>query len=175
VSRPLVALGIVTAAALAAAAVFAVLYATKEPTTTRTVLVKPCGDRVFGHVRSLRRSAGRWVMRFDPEWFTSGVTANVAAAEDGVVPPGEPVPNDNYRIDEGHRLLTYLVAPNARVTVITRHGNPAQLGATPITVAQLAALVRGEKPIELFEPLDTGMWIRVHVDTACAIDQQFQP
>jgi len=114
-------------------------------------------------------------MRFDPEWFTSGLTANVAAAEDGVVPPGEPVPNDNYRIDEGHRLLTYLVEPNARVTVITRHGDPVQLGATPITVAQLAALVRGKKPIELFEPLDTGMWIRVHVDTVCAIDQQYQP
>jgi len=50
-----------------------------------------------------------------------------------------------------------------------------QLGATPITVAQLAGLVRGKQPIELFEPLDTGMWIRVHVDTVCAIDQQYQP
>ena len=173
-SRPLVALGIVAAAAIAVACAVVVLYATQEP-STRTVLVGPCGDRTFGHVTSLTRSTGRWVMRFDPEWFTSGLTANVAAAEDGVVPPGEPVPNDNYRIDEGHRLLTYLVAPNARVTVITRHGDPVQLGATPITVAQLAALVRGEKPIELFEPLDTGMWIRVHVDTVCAIDQQYQP
>jgi hypothetical protein len=173
-SRPLVALGIVAVAAVAAASVFGVLYATQEP-TTRTVLVKPCGDRTFGHVKSLTRSTGRWVMRFDPEWFTSGLTANVAAAEDGVVQPGEAVPNDNYRIDEGHRLLTYLVAPSARVTVITRHGNPVRLGATPITVAELAALVRGEKPIDLFEPLDTGMWIRVHVDTVCAIDQQYQP
>jgi hypothetical protein len=174
VSRPLVALGIVAAASIAAAAVFGVLYATQEP-ATRTVLVKPCGDRTFGHVKSLTRSTGRWVMRFDPEWFTSGITANVAAAEDGVVQPGEPVPNDNYRIDEGHRLLTYLVAPSARVTVITRHGNPVELGATPITVAELAALVRGKKPVDLFEPLDTGVWIRVHVDTVCAIDQQYQP
>jgi hypothetical protein len=174
VNRPVVALGIVAAAALAATAVFAVLYATKEP-ATRTVLVKPCGDRTFGHIRSLTRSTRRWMMRFDPEWFTSGLTANVAAAEDGVVQPGEPVPNDNYRIDEGHTLLTYLVAPTARVTVLTRHGNPVQLGATPITVAELAALVRGEKPIDLFEPLDTGVWIRVHVDTVCSIDQQYQP
>jgi hypothetical protein len=113
-------------------------------------------------------------MRFDPEWFTSGLTSNVAAAEDGVEQPGEPVPNDDYRIDEGHRLPTYLVAPNARVTVITRHGNPAQLGATPITVAQLAALPLGEKVIDLFEPVDTGMWIRVQIDTVCAIDQQYQ-
>jgi hypothetical protein len=174
VSRPLVALGLVASAAVVAAVALAVLYATKEP--TRTVVVEPCGpDRIFGHVASLSRVAGRWEMRFDPAWFTSGVTANVAAAEDGVVQPGEPVPNDNYRIDEGHRLLTYLVRPDARVTVLTQRGDPAQLGATPITVAQLAALVRGERPVELFEPLDTGVWIRVDVDTVCAIDQQYQP
>jgi hypothetical protein len=139
--RPLLLLGAVAAVAVAAAVAFGVLYATKEP-ATRTVLLKPCGDRTFGHIRSLvRDSSGRWVMRFDPAWFTSGVTANIAAAEDGVVEPGEPVPNDNYRVDEGHRLLTYLVAPGARVTVLTRHGDPAQFGATD---RRLAA--RGARP-----------------------------
>jgi hypothetical protein len=112
-------------------------------------------------------------MRFDPAWFTSGVTANTAAAEDGVVEPGEPVPNDNYRIDEGHRVLTYLVAPDAHVTVLARHGD--QFGATTIAVPTLAQLAAGEKPIELFEPLDTGVWIRVHVDTICDIEQQYLP
>jgi hypothetical protein len=160
--------------ATAVAVVFAVLYLTHEP-ATRVVLVRPCGDRTFGHVASLERDSGRWLMRFDPAWFTSGLTASTAAAEDGVVEPGEPVPNDNYRIDEGHRLLTYIVAPGARVTVLTRHGDPARFGATRITVSQLAQLVRGEKPVQLFEPLDTGVWIRVHVDTVCAIDQQYQP
>lgn len=175
VSRSLLLLGAVAAVAVAAGVAFGALYATKEP-ATRTVLVQPCGDRTFGHIRSLVRDrSGRWVMRFDPAWFTSGVTANVAAAEDGVVEPGEPVPNDNYRVDEGHRLLTYLVATGARVTVLTRRGDPAQLGATPIGVSQLAALVRGEKPIELFEGLDTGVWLRVHVDAVCRIDQQYVP
>ena len=168
------AVAVAAAVAIAAAAVFAVLYFTDEP-STRTVLVRPCGDRTFGHLASLERDSGRWLMRFDPAWFTSGLTASTAAAEDGVVEPGEPVPNDNYRIDEGHRLLTYVVAPHARVTVLTRHGNPAQCGATRITVPQLAHLVRGERPVRLFEPLDTGVWIRVHVDTVCAIEQQYQP
>ena len=172
-SRALVTVGIVAVGALAAAAVLGGLYATKP--STRTVLAKPCGERTFGRVRSLTRGGGRWVMRFDPAWFTSGLTANVAAAEDGVVQPGEPVPNDNYELDEGHRLLTYLVAPGAPVTVITRRGDPAQLGVTPVTVAQLAALLRGAKPVDLSEPLDSGMWIRVHVDTVCAIDQQYRP
>ena len=114
-------------------------------------------------------------MRFDPEWFTSGVTANDAAAEDGAVEPGEPVPNDNYRVDEGHRLLTYLVPADTHVTVLTKEGDPQSFGATPITVTQLAQLVDGEKPVELYEPLDTGVWIRVDIDTVCAIDQQYAP
>jgi hypothetical protein len=158
----------------AAAATFAALYVTEEP-STKTVVRRPCGERIFGHIASLRRTSGRYELRFDPAWFTSGVTANTAAAEDGVVTPGEPVPNDNYRIDEGHRLLTYLVAPKARVTVLTRRGDPAGFGATPISVATLAKLVHGAQPIALFEPLSTGVWLRVRVDTACSIDQQYQP
>ena len=87
------------------------------------------------------------------------------------------MPNDNYRIDEGHRLLTYLVSPTAHVTVLTRNGEPAGFGATHITVSELSQLVRGQKPkpVELFEPLETGVWIRVDVDVVCAIEQQYQP
>ena len=161
------------AVATSAAAVAAV-YVARAP-EERVVVQKPCGERIFGHIASLGQRIGRYEMRFDPAWFTSGVTANTAAAEDGVVEPGDPVPNDNYRIDEGHRLLTYLVSPTAHVTVLTRNGEPAGFGATPITVSELAQLVRGENPVELFEPLDTGVWLRVRNDSACAIDQQYLP
>ena len=47
--------------------------------------------------------------------------------------------------------------------------------STPVTVSDLAQLVSGGKPVELFEPIDTGFWIRVHVDTVCALDQQYHP
>ena len=114
-------------------------------------------------------------MRFDPEWFLSGETANEAAAEDGAVEPGQPVPNDNYRLEEGHRLLTYLVPDNAHVRVLTRRGDPAQLGATPISVAELGRVLRGTSDVSLFEPLDTGVWIEVEGDTVRSIDQQYQP
>ena len=157
-----------------AAVVFAVLYFGDEP-ATKTVIEKPCGDRIFGHIKSLAPRGDHFEMRFDPAWFTSGETANTAAAEDGAVEPGEPVPNDNYVIEEGHRSLTYIVPPGAHVTVLTRKGDPANLGATPVTVAQLAQIVHGGKQIELTEPLDSGIWIRVHIDTACSIDQQYRP
>jgi hypothetical protein len=154
------------------AGVFAALYFTDDEDETAAVT---CGDRSFGHIATLTPDGDGYRMRFDPAWFTSGETANDAAAEDGVVEPGQPVPNDNYRIEEGHRLLTYLVPADTRVTVLTREGDPQSFGATPITVAELAQLVDGEKPIELYEPLDTGVWIRVDIDTVCAIDQQYLP
>ena len=167
----LIALAVVAAAAAVAAGIFAGLYFTDDDETAATA----CGDRSFGHIATLTPDGDGYRMRFDPAWFTSGETANDAAAEDGVVEPGEPVPNDNYRIEEGHRLLTYLVPADTPVTVLTREGDPQSFGATPITVAELAQLVDGETPVELYEPLDTGVWIRVHIDTVCAIDQQYVP
>ena len=95
----------VAAVAVLAAGAFATLYFTDDSAASAA----PCADRTFGHIASLKQDGDGYRMRFDPAWFTSGVTANEAAAEDGVVEPGEPVPNDNYRIEEGHRLLTYLV------------------------------------------------------------------
>jgi hypothetical protein len=173
VKLALVAVSAVAVAAIVAAGTFAVLYLTDEPDAAASA--SACGDRSFGHIRSLTRKGDSYELRFDPAWFTSGITASAAAAEDGVVEPGEPVPNDNYRVEEGHRLLTYLVSPTATVTVLTRKGDPANFGSTPITVEQLAELVDGGMPVKLFEPLDTGVWIRVDVDTVCAIDQQYQP
>lgn len=174
VKRSLVLVAAAAVVAAVAAVVFAALYFAREP-ATRTVIEKPCGDRIFGHIILLTLRGDHFEMRFDPAWFTSGATANTAAAEDGVVEPGQPVPNDNYVIEEGHRSLTYIVPPGTHVTVLTRKGDPANFGATPIAVAQLAQIVGGGKQIELYEPLDSGVWIRVHVDTACSIDQQYHP
>jgi hypothetical protein len=163
----------VAAVAALAAGVFATLYFTDD--SDETTEAASCGDRSYGHIASLTPEGEGYRMRFDPEWFTTGVTANEAAAEDGVVEPGEPVPNDNYRIDEGHRLLTYLVPADTPVTVLTREGDPASFGATEVTVEELAQLVDGGTPVELFEPLDTGLWIGMNIDTVCSIDQQYVP
>ena len=174
VSASKVVLAVVAAAATVAAVGFAILYFTSTPNEEAAPEPEPeCQDRSYGHIASLTPDGDGYRLRFDPAWFTSGVTANEAAAEDGNVEPGEPVPNDNYRIEEGHRLLTYLVPTDARVTVLTNNGTG--ILSTPITVSELAGLVAGEKPVELYEPLDTGVWIRVHVDTVCTIDQQYLP
>ena len=126
----------------------------------------------FGYIKSLTAKGDGFQLRFDPALFLTGETANVAAAEDGAVEPGEPVPNDNYVINEGHRLLTYKVSANARVTVLVDSPD-----GKPISVAQLAQLVAGKNPLPkpLFEPLQTGFWIRIKIDTVRALDQQYHP
>jgi hypothetical protein len=150
-------------------------------TVTKTVTVDETAKRnvgtplervEFGFIKSLTRKGSNYELRFDPAWHLVGETANVAAAEDGAVAPGEPVPNDSYTVDEGHRLLTYKVPPGARVSVLK--DSPA---GKPVTVAQLAELVAGKNPLprKLFEPLSTGFWIRVRIDTVRSLDQQYRP
>lgn len=186
-STPAVRAQAVVAAAVVAAVVVVATCAgcgstrTVTKTTTRTVTteapvksgVGPPAERVeFGFVKSLERNGMQYRLRFDPALFLSGVTANVAAAEDGVVPAGQPVPNDNYVVNEDHRLFTYVVPRSARVTVLKTGVAPS-----PITVAQLAELVAGRNPFPhpLFEQIDTGFWIRTHIDTVRSLDQQYHP
>jgi hypothetical protein len=164
----------VAAFAIVAAAVFASM-AFGTGSSTKRVAVQPCGDRIFGHIAALEPSGVQFEMRFDPALFTSGATANAAAAEDGAVEPGQPVPNDNYVVDESHRLFTYLVPATTPVTILTRDGDPSNLGRTPSTVSELEQIVNGGSHRELFEPLESGIWIRVHIDTVCSIDQQYRP
>jgi hypothetical protein len=142
---------------------------------TKTALGPPRLWTEFGHIKKLTRAGNHYVLRFDPAWFLSGVTANKAAAEDGAVEPGQPVPNDNYRVDESHRLYTYIVPASAKVTVVTNRGNPAQLGATPVSVAELARIVNGKGTVKLFESLDSGVWITISGDRVVEIDHQYQP
>lgn len=170
--------------AAAAAAAFAGLYFLKEPATsratvtkTKTVVKQPCGDRIFGHITSLMPEENHFALRFDPAWFTSGLTANTAAAEDGAVAKGEPVPNDNYVVEEGHRSLLYVLPATAHVTVLAKGAALGGNGfpSAEVTVAELARIVNGGAHRPLFEPLDSGVWIRVHIDTVCSVEQQYRP
>jgi hypothetical protein len=119
-------------------------------------------------------------LRFDPAWFLSGVTANIAQAEDrgarcrpSACPP---VANDNYVVDEGHRVLTYIIPTSVRGTVLTEHGsNGGSFPTTSITVMQLKQLMAGKSSLKLFEPLSTGVWIVVHGDTVRSFAQQYKP
>ena len=171
-------LAILATLTVAAAVVFAALHlldASASP--TKAAKTNPCSpDAVaqFGHVKSLTRKGDHYELRFDPAWFLSGVTASRAALEDT---GSSDVPNDNYIVEEGHRLLTYLVPSTAHITVLTKSGKPDSRGfpSTSITASQLAQLVRGEKPVDLSESLESGFWMRYEIDTVCSLEQQYRP
>jgi hypothetical protein len=69
-------------------------------------------------------------------------------------------------------MLTFRVPQDARVTVLA-----GGVQGTRVTVAQLARLVRDESALghPLFEPLRTGFWLQVDVDTVRSLDQQYVP
>jgi hypothetical protein len=137
-------------------------------------------QRLYGQIKSLVRRDGHYELRFDPAWFLSGVTANVAQAQRQGTPcrPSAcpPVANDNYVVDEGHRVLTYIVPAGVRGTVLTKRGsNGGPFPATSIRVAQLAQLVAAKSSLRLFEPLSSGVWILVHGDKIRSFAQQYIP
>ena len=126
----------------------------------------------YAHLASIAPRGRGYALRVDPAFYLSGLTASRAAREDT---GSSDVPNDHYIVEEGHRLLTYIVPPTARVTVMT-NDRPAGIKATRIPVSELPRVVRGRNPRghTLFEP-KAGFWVRVATDTVRSLDQQYQP
>ena len=128
----------------------------------------------YAHVKSLKRAGGNYLMRVDPALWLSGITAYYAAVADKAIQPGDAVANDYYIRDPDHRLLTYRVPSNARVTVMTRAGE-GPIPVSTISVAELARVVQGKSTKhKLLEP-KAGFWLRISIDKVLSLDQQYQP
>jgi hypothetical protein len=134
---------------------------------------RPGEQTLWGHIKSLRRSGGRWEMKFDPGLLLFGAAAEQAAFEDT---GSRDVPNDSYTVDESHRPYTYVVSSGASVTVLTD-----ALKATQIDVSEFAQILRGINPKHrpLFgQPKSSGFWIRVgskYPNPIVSIDEQYRP
>jgi hypothetical protein len=127
---------------------------------------------MFGHITSLGRRGSAYVMRFDPALLLEGETARRAAIEDGVIPPGDVVTNDFYIREGGHKLLTFFVPANAKVTVVT---DDPRGPATPIHVFELARVVSGHRPKRTGWNPRLGYWVDGTVDTVRRLEQQYLP
>jgi hypothetical protein len=172
----------VAAAVILAAGVLASarLFAASGPSSasaSSAAAAKPCaspGAALYGHIKSLTPKGDHFQMRFDPARFLTGAEASRAKLEDT---GSSDVPNDNYVVEDGHRLLTYLVPTTAHITVLSRTGELVGSGfpSAAITVSQLAQLVKGEEPVELAESLESGFWMHANIDTVCSLEQQYRP
>lgn len=147
-------------------------------TVTHTVAAPATADqRLYGHIRSMEQTPGGYLVHFDPAWFLSGITANAAEAENQGVTCAprdcEPVPNDNLVADESDRTYVYFLPSAVHGTVLTKTSN--NFAETTVTAAQLADIVAGKSSLQLFEPLESGVWLIVHIDTIRSFSQQYQP
>ena len=155
------------AAAVVVAAVSASRLAAAPPSSAAAA--KQFEPVLWGHIKSLNRKGHRFEMRFDPALWLTGVTAERACG-------CKRVANDYYVVDETHRLLTYVVLPSARVTVLTRALRP-----TSIPVSELVQIVKGKNPRHrsLFDRRNAlGYWLRIghrYPNPVISLDQQYQP
>jgi hypothetical protein len=126
----------------------------------------------YGYVSSVTQKGRDYRLRFDPAFFLTGLTATVAAIEDGEIKPGEALPNDYHIRNPEHSLLTYKLPAKVYVTVLR------DLGTTKISVAYLTKLLRGSKPCGHFQlraPCRLGFWLQANGDTVKSLNQQYQP
>ena len=166
------------ASLLITAAVAALAAAFVGSTQVLAAAQGPHQDVLYGHIKTLRLVGGRYELRIDPALFLQGTAAERAAVEDGAIRRGEPVPNDYYIVDEGHRLLTFIVRRDAPVTVVTQRGI-GPIETTRVSVPELAQLLAGKNPNHrhLAQP-KAGYWIGIgakYPDRVIALDQQYQP
>ncbi len=161
---------------------------TRTVTTTQTVTA-PAGPKkppvaqaetasvkYFGTpVSATKLDAKRYAIAIKPQFFLVGVTANVAfaASQQNACQPLEcpAVEDDRWVIPAGKQNLVFILPAEATGTVLTA----GSTGTTPITGAQLAALVGGAKTPKLFESLESGLWLTVNVDTVTSFSQQYEP
>ena len=131
--------------------------------------------REFGFIRSADPAAR--TIAFDPaEWLT-GPAAASAAAEDGKIEPGQPVPNDYYIRNPDTATRTLKVIPTTKIT-----------GAAPATRLNKAGppcdnCVRYELSVDRFFQVLEGqelgqalkVWITSHGTVATKIEEQYTP
>jgi hypothetical protein len=173
--KPSLALLATLALTAAAATALARLSPATASSLAPTVKTPPRVVVQYAHVKSLRRTGSRFVMRVDPALWLAGVTAYHAAVDDKAIAPGDAVANDYYIRDPDHRLLTYRVPSNAGVTILTREGT-GPIPTTTISVAEFTQIIQGKNPKhrQLLEP-KAGFWLRVAIDSVLSLDQQYQP
>jgi hypothetical protein len=146
---------------------------TTTVTTTHSPIVSGT-QWLHGEIRSVKADGNRFLLVFDPSLFLSGIAANVAQAQDQhrVCVPSKcpPVDNDNYVVDESHRTVTFLLPATIHGTVLVSSSD-----RRTITGSELAKLVAGTSTLKLYEPLQSGVWINVHIDTVRTFAQQYVP
>jgi hypothetical protein len=143
---------------------------TQATTTTST----PPANEHFGYIRSVSTAGPTATLAFDEAEFLTGKEAQAAAVEDGVVPPGQPVPNDYYIRNPDKATKIYPIANDAQITAkrcsLCRDGKPGALGPF------LASFMQGRQTYaDPYRGKYSQYWLTIEDGRVVAIDEQYLP
>ena len=153
--------------------------ASPEPTQTQASTQAapppvPASVEHFGYIRSVSTAGPAATLAFDEAEFLTGAAAQKAAEEDGVVQPGEPVPNDYYIRNADKTTRTLRIANDTKITARRcdpcRHGRDGQLGPF------LASFMEGRQTYaEPYRGKYSQYWLTISDGEVVAIDEQYVP
>ena len=151
--------------------------AAPKPTPTQTQPAPTPGPSLaehFGYIRSVSTAGPAATLAFDAAEFLTGDAAQKAAEEDGVVAPGESVPNDYYIRNSDQTTQTLRIANDAKITAkrcpLCRHGRDGQLGPF------LASFMQGRQTFaDPYRGKYSLYWLTIRDGEVAAIDEQYVP
>ena len=151
--------------------------AAPEPTQTTTQPAPtpgPSPAEQFGYIRSVSTAGPAATLAFDEAEFLTGDAAQKAAEEDGVVAPGETVPNDYYIPNRDQTTQTLRIANDAKITAkrcpLCRHGRDGQLDSF------LASFMKGRQTFaDPYRGKYSLYWLTIKDGEVAAIDEQYVP
>ena len=143
-------------------------------TTTGTTTQAQAAGEQFGYIRSVSTAGPAATLAFDEAEFLTGDEAQRAAEEDGVVQPGEPVPNDYYIRNPDKTTETLPIATDAKITArrcsLCRKGQPGDLEDF------LASFMKtGQTYADPYRGAKSLYWLTIEDGTVVAIDEQYLP
>ena len=146
---------------------------TSGTTTGTTTQGQAAGER-FGYIRSVSTAGPAATLAFDEAEFLTGDEAQRAAEEDGVVQPGEPVPNDYYIRNPDKTTQTLPIATDAKITArrcsLCRNGEPGDLEDF------LASFMKtGQTFADPYRGAKSQYWLTIEDGTVVGIDEQYVP
>jgi hypothetical protein len=147
---------------------------TQASTSTQQAPPAPSSAEHFGYIRSVSTAGPAATLAFDEAELLTGKAAQKAAEEDGVVEPGDPVPNDYYVRNPDKSMQTLRIASDAQITAkrcdLCRHGRPGELGPF------LASFMQGRQTFaDPYRGKYSQYWLMIENGEVVAIDEQYLP
>jgi hypothetical protein len=134
----------------------------------------PSPTEHFGYIRSVSTAGPAATLAFDEAEFLTGDAAQKAAEQDGVVAPGEKVPNDYYIRNRDQTTQTLRIANAAKITAkrcpLCRHGRDGQLD--PFLASFMKARQTFADP---YRGKYSLYWLTIRDGEVAAIDEQYVP